>query len=166
MKLSWASLREVSWTSRALGSLLRSREFMESRFGKPVLVDLDSNGVGLFDAWLIRFPCGLEVALWLFHLRPDLTPIIDRNEPAVVEIYANRSEQRHILFHLGFTRDEVEWIPEAPAEPCWQVWRLDDNGNEYEVAGLTSACKAEAMVEEFEARGHKQTYWVAARTEV
>jgi hypothetical protein len=38
--------------------------------------------------------------------------------------------------------------------------RLDDNGNQYVVrTGLTRAA-AEALAREFEAHGHKQSYWV------
>lgn len=42
----------------------------------------------------------------------------------------------------------------------WCLVRLDDNGNEFVVrTGLTRAA-AEALAREFEARGHKQSYWV------
>jgi hypothetical protein len=44
----------------------------------------------------------------------------------------------------------------------WVVWRQDDNGNRYEVARLDSRADAEALAATMEARGHKQTYWVAA----
>ena len=52
----------------------------------------------------------------------------------------------------------------------WVVWRQDDNGNRYVVRRFPSdeACtadarlRAEALAAEMEARGHKQTYWVAA----
>lgn len=42
----------------------------------------------------------------------------------------------------------------------WIVCRLDDNGNEFVVARTRTLDEAEALVAEFEARGHKQTYWV------
>jgi hypothetical protein len=42
----------------------------------------------------------------------------------------------------------------------WCLVRLDDNGNQYVVrTGLTRAA-AEALARQFEARGHKQSYWV------
>lgn len=42
----------------------------------------------------------------------------------------------------------------------WSVWRQDDWGQEYLVeAGLTQA-QAEALAQDLENRGHKQTYWV------
>ena len=45
----------------------------------------------------------------------------------------------------------------------WVVWRQDDNGNRYEVARHDSRAAAQAQADEMEARGHKQTYWVAAK---
>ena len=43
----------------------------------------------------------------------------------------------------------------------WQVRRLDDNGNEFEVTRVATRAEAEAIAAAFEARGHKQSYWVA-----
>lgn len=45
-------------------------------------------------------------------------------------------------------------------EGGFSVWRLDDNNNEFLVRdGLTEE-EALALVREFEARGHRQAYWV------
>ena len=42
----------------------------------------------------------------------------------------------------------------------WSVWRRDDHGGRFEIRrGLTSS-DAEQLVEDFEARGHKQSYWL------
>lgn len=38
--------------------------------------------------------------------------------------------------------------------------RADDNGNEVEVARVDSREEAERIARDFEARGHKQIYWV------
>jgi len=38
------------------------------------------------------------------------------------------------------------------------VMRTDDNGNDIEVTRATSRCKATAIG--YEARAHKQTYWI------
>ena len=163
-------LDEVSWTSPPLGSAEYSCSFLEARFGEPQGSNLDSNGVGLFDAWLMRFDCGLEVALWIFHQRPDRTPVTDPAQPAVVELHANQTERGHILFHLlshlGLSREDWSWWEPDPGRdgpPDWQVRRLDDNGNEYEVRRVSSRCEAESIAAELEARGHKQTYWVAGQ---
>ena len=45
----------------------------------------------------------------------------------------------------------------------WVVWRQDDNGNRFEVGRRESRAAAEELAATMEARGHKQTYWVAAR---
>ncbi|MFA5374187.1 MAG: hypothetical protein WC455_00285 [Dehalococcoidia bacterium] len=43
--------------------------------------------------------------------------------------------------------------------PGWSVWRQDDNGNVSLVkAGLTHI-EAFSLIAEYEAKGHKQTYW-------
>jgi hypothetical protein len=41
----------------------------------------------------------------------------------------------------------------------WTVYRQDDNGNRFVVQKHLSREEAERVVEEFEARGHKQLYW-------
>lgn len=51
-----------------------------------------------------------------------------------------------------------------PASPRWRVMRQDDNGNRFLVARELTREAAEALAAEFEARGHKQLYWVAAET--
>ncbi|MEU2626113.1 MULTISPECIES: (deoxy)nucleoside triphosphate pyrophosphohydrolase [Kitasatospora] len=43
-----------------------------------------------------------------------------------------------------------------------RVMRQDDNGNRYLVATGLGRAEAEALAAEFEARGHKQLYWVEA----
>jgi hypothetical protein len=42
----------------------------------------------------------------------------------------------------------------------WRVLRLDDNGNTYQVAKATTEDEARAIAAAFEARGHKQMYFV------
>ncbi len=41
----------------------------------------------------------------------------------------------------------------------WTVYRIDDNGNEFVVEEHIDEDTANRLVAEFEARGHKQTYW-------
>lgn len=42
----------------------------------------------------------------------------------------------------------------------FRVMRADDNGNEVEVIRVETGEEAERIARDFEARGHKQTYWV------
>lgn len=55
-------------------------------------------------------------------------------------------------------------MPESNDEPGareanWCVWRTDDTGNTFLVRDGLSREEAERLVAEFEARGHKQTYF-------
>ena len=43
-------------------------------------------------------------------------------------------------------------------KPLWRVVRLDDNGNRYEVARDLSRCAADRLIDDYEGKGHKQTY--------
>lgn len=40
------------------------------------------------------------------------------------------------------------------------LWRMDDNGNRSEIAAYQDRASAERALRDFEARGHKQTYWI------
>lgn len=43
----------------------------------------------------------------------------------------------------------------------FELRRMDDNGNEAVIQKFADLAQAEAAMREFEARGHKQTYWVS-----
>jgi hypothetical protein len=136
---------------------------MERCFGQPQIVDADSNGIGPFDAWTLRFPCGLEVCLWIFHWRSDFSPIDDPNELAVIEVRANAAHERHILFHLPVPANDVSHWEPSPLLPEPHVFRLlrqDDNGIQFEIARYPSRCEALSALAAFEAQHHKQMYWV------
>jgi hypothetical protein len=49
-------------------------------------------------------------------------------------------------------------MSEAPA-PC-VLLRQDDNGNRYQVSRHATREEAQAAADMYEARGHKQLYWV------
>ncbi len=54
-----------------------------------------------------------------------------------------------------------EPVPGADHEPGpWVLLRQDDNGNRYEISRFPSREEAEGAASEFEARGHKQLYYV------
>ena len=44
--------------------------------------------------------------------------------------------------------------------PVWQLKRQDDHGNQYVVETFDSEEEARKMMEYYEKKGHKQTYWV------
>lgn len=45
-------------------------------------------------------------------------------------------------------------------EADFSVWRLDDNNNEFLVQDRLTEDEALALVREYEAKGHRQAYWV------
>jgi hypothetical protein len=50
-----------------------------------------------------------------------------------------------------------------PEQP-YVLMRQDDNGNRYVVARYVTRDQAQRAADEFEARGHKQLYWVQGQT--
>jgi hypothetical protein len=167
----WIPLPDgVAWKSPPLLLFDLSRRDLVARFGPSQMRDLDSNGVGLFDAWFLRFPCGLEVALWQFQQRSheDALVVVEGDDsPRYVEVHANQRERSHILFHLALDPAAADsWLPDHSylGDSVWRVMRQDDNGNLATMSAFTSRCEADATVLEFEGRGHKQTYWVEGPT--
>jgi hypothetical protein len=55
--------------------------------------------------------------------------------------------------------NDVQPNPED-AEPIWALYRIDDNGNVFLVRSGLTRSEANRLAAEFEARGHKQMYWV------
>lgn len=47
----------------------------------------------------------------------------------------------------------------------YELWRQDDNGNRVRIAVFERAAEAEAERAAYEARAHKQMYWVEEVTE-
>ena len=155
----------VSWKRPPLVSFRRARAALEADLGPPQARDRDSNGMGLYDAWALRFGCGLEVLLLAFHMDPKAENI-SKDRESWVEIQSNETDFAHIVAHLPFALGQVvPWIPDlrTTQPPRWTVMRRDDNGSSFEVATYGTRCEADIVADTFEARGHKQTYWVAER---
>lgn len=111
-------------------------------------------------AWAFAFPCGLEVLV-----------IHDRGvkKDRQWELQGNLPEPQHALEHLGLSSATVTWQADrvrrfeskTQTDPGkFEVWRLDDNGNEALVDVLASEATANCVVQTYEARLHKQTYFV------
>lgn len=55
--------------------------------------------------------------------------------------------------------DEQAGTSSTPApEPCWLLYRIDDNGNELPMCRFSDPLVAEKTLHEYEQRGHKQAY--------
>jgi len=166
--LTWEPLKGgVSWREDPLVNFRRARAALEADLGPPQARDLDSNGIGPYDAWALRFPCGLEVLLLAFHLDSRVQKV-PKDRETIVEIQSNQTDFAHISAHLPFELGDISpWIPDrrTTQPPRWTVMRQDDNGNTFEVGSYGTRCEADIVADTFEARGHKQSYWVVERAE-
>lgn len=157
----------VTWRGPSLFVFHASEDTLRLALGSAPLPDFDANGLGAFDMWAIRFSCGLEVVIWLYQLGSLAAGQVDPHAPRPAELYANDRDLAHLRFHLPFELGEVSrWVPDRlVAHPAdWQVWRQDDPGNNFLVSAHSSMCEAEAVAAAFEARGHKQLYYVLRRS--
>jgi hypothetical protein len=162
----WKPITEdVPWNRLPLVSLRKSRSFLTGALGQPQAREVESDGIGPYDLWAMRFPCGLEVLLLAFHRAPDFSPLSPDDAGSVV-LESSSVDWAHIAAHLPFDVGELSvWTPDRRLPgPCdWTVMRQDDNGNVFEVRSCSSSCEAEALARELESHGHKQTYWVTTR---
>ncbi|MEM9191792.1 MAG: hypothetical protein AAGF12_21650 [Myxococcota bacterium] len=147
----------LSRASCPVGHLRLSPEELRIRRGPPTVEGIESPE-GPFDAWLFRFPCGLSTSVRI-HRPEGAGP----TGPVNVELHASNPEQGHLLFHLGIKREELlngEFDVGVDGPRAIRVVRLDDNGNEFLVDSYSSRCEAAAVVERYEARGHRQSYFM------
>jgi hypothetical protein len=70
---------------------------------------------------------------------------------------------RTVASRLGvrWGQDAFGWwaVVKGQEFPSWAVWRQDDNGGKFLMGANLTENQAQDMVKEFEAKGHKQTYW-------
>ena len=61
---------------------------------------------------------------------------------------------------LGLSSKDLSWIhPDAELVP-WEVWRQDDHGNRFLVTVARCRSDAARLADRYEAKGHKQLYWI------
>ena len=58
----------------------------------------------------------------------------------------------------------MPWISDLIAGPNYSVYRVDDNGNEFEMERFYEECFAKKYAKEFQSRGHKQSYFTRELT--
>lgn len=74
---------------------------------------------------------------------------------------------------IEFAEPVLHWLKSNPVQrtstnssnvtSSWTVFRVDDNGNVFEVRRQLSKQEADQLVAEMESRGHKQMYWAECR---
>lgn len=145
----------------------RSRIEVSAVLGPPHLTEW-TDGAGMEDFWAYEYPCGLKLSYQFSHTTPHGIIVLDT------------PEIEHAVRHLPLRREYL-YLPDAACYgemiqtylksyphraqeleqlKAFQVWRIDDNGNVFAVGEPTSERDALCLVEQYEARGHKQMYWV------
>ena len=115
-----------------------------------------------------HFSC--RIASLLFELYPASEPpsslerlgfrVLDVEAATYAALLAGgRAERAGVLIDPDGRK--VELSVAADAEVRWAVWRQDDLGNRFSISGGHTRAEAERLCLEFEARGHKQIYWVS-----
>lgn len=96
----------------------------------------------------------VNLLLEIFELLAvDLEEIVPTIEPCFDEAYDQDPKEAHAML----TRVIMS------VDASWQLMRRDDHGNESAVATFSGYAKARAHLAEYEAKTHKQTYWLRAR---
>jgi hypothetical protein len=133
------------------------REEAARRWGPPHLVNEKFMDLEEADLWAFGFDCGLEVLI-SFGQRSRHW-----------RLHGNLPEPEHALPHLelpkecasGHPAQRRAWRTQSESPPeSWTVWRQDDYGNQFVVDVLASERTARCLADLYEARAHKQSYWV------
>ncbi|MDY7224902.1 hypothetical protein [Hyalangium rubrum] len=105
--------------------------------------------------WWLRASCGLEFVLWQNFVTEDLLLVGDET-----------AELAHIVAHLPFDCEVLSRFPPVAEEEArragrggWQLWRIDDRGNRFDLERFSRENSARCYASLLEARGHKQSYF-------
>ena len=107
--------------------------------------------------WECIYPCGLQVVV--AHGRGFDHALI----------MADQIEVDHIIHHLGVAESTILWRVDDPntivggklfrESRRWEIWREDDNANQFVIGYASSERSAICRIRSFEDQGHKQTYF-------
>jgi hypothetical protein len=141
----------------ALASFHMDREEGARRWGPPHMEEPADIGGEALDTWAFGSECGLQVVLSF------------RKHSGFWQVEGNLPEPEHALLHLEIPGECVNWRGERirarrtrnETEPeSWTVLRQDDYGNRFPMDVLATERTARCLADIYEARAHKQSYWV------
>jgi hypothetical protein len=78
----------------------------------------------------------------------------------IIEHFAGASCDLEIDPDTHVPRELDALLEEHADARVWSVWRQDDNGNRFLVRSRMTEAQAQRLASDFEARGHRQMYWV------
>lgn len=146
------------WTDFwALAAFQMDREEGERRWGPPHGERDSWHAVEEMDHWAFGFECGLEVVVSF------------RKYSRFWQVEGNLPEPEHALLHLDIPSERVTWRGDRErtertrretTPESWTVWRQDDYGNRFAMDVLATERTARCLAQTYEARAHKQGYWV------
>ncbi len=124
----------------------------------------------------LSFDCYEEAGLGTCHfcvMWVDFTPYLLRAYPQgpkaaqYISVAAQISEENwdlalsKLLATVGIERKELVWEQTEPNSSKWVLYRFDDNDNEVEMFRYADKLRAEWAQMKFEAKSHKQTYFIS-----
>ncbi|MCA9805964.1 MAG: hypothetical protein KC777_28545 [Cyanobacteria bacterium HKST-UBA02] len=136
-----------------IATLKLKSEGIEARFG--IVFEDGLNDLGFFKVAALRIN---ESMVWLFdYSNPDMDLAI-----GVLKSCEGRGDVLDsLLTALGLSTADLSWINDEVELAAHEVWRQDDNGNEFLVETLPCRADALSRVRMFTERGHKQLYWAS-----
>jgi hypothetical protein len=155
-------LGEPRFDERQVASLLQPVAAVAARTGNSV-TRLVVDGLGWFECVRFASPATGRAFLAGGPLRHD--------QPAHASVHAvvfpdapdaQALLVADVLDTLQIDLDDTVSVCATPPRR-WELMRADDNGNHAVVARFSGYAKARAQLAEYEARQHKQTYWLEAR---
>ena len=121
------------------------------------------DGLGLHRGAVLRLgPClclaeahpfGPDDAAWVSLSVPGTSPDTQR-------------DLSDMLQALAITQSQLRWISPLLGPAPWSLYRLDDNGNEFLIECHQRREWADMVRAEYEAKGHKQLYFVRPSPEL
>lgn len=122
----------------------------------------DWDAPGPVELWFFELPWGHRIILEYHLLISQVQIHVDSLEiDAVLEFLGLGGYPRYLdAYEIGLMKNEHSSRRRAQV-PC-SLYRQDDNGNQFLVQSYESERVASYYQQVYEARGHKQSYWVEA----
>jgi hypothetical protein len=101
-----------------------------------------------------------DAEIWAVHTARAHRGATIYTTPLPTDAAARSAVVLDLLDTLGLELSDLAHLPFEVDIPCWRLGRTDDNGQSATVALFRGYAKAAAALAAFEARAHKQTYWL------
>ncbi|UOF15040.1 hypothetical protein IEQ11_25590 [Lysobacter capsici] len=132
-------------------------EEFERRWDIGSFDECEEDGLGLRRVAVLR----IGGTIYLVDAYPNGSPGAERVHLSVADTsHDSRRDFDNALAHLCLDQSELLAIQPELGPARWWLWRVDDHGNEFEMARFQSRGYAEWVRTKYAAKGHKQLYYV------